>query len=56
MRHVFLIAAPPVEVANQYLPVLGHLAQFAKDAEALAALDRVTSPEAFLQLLDSRGV
>ena len=56
VRHVFLIAAPPVEVANQYLPVLGHLAQFAKDPEALAALDRVTSPAEFLRLLDSRGV
>jgi mannitol/fructose-specific phosphotransferase system IIA component (Ntr-type) len=56
VRHVFLIAAPPVEVANQYLPALGHLAQFAKDAEALAALERVATPAEFTQLLDSRGI
>ena len=29
----FLIVAPPLEVSNQYLPVLGKIAQFAKDAE-----------------------
>src|SRR5215211_8292749 len=29
----FLIVAPPLEVSNQYLPVLGRIAQFAKDAD-----------------------
>ena len=27
----FLIVAPPAEVSNQYLPVLGKIAQFAKE-------------------------
>ena len=27
----FLIVAPPLEVSNQYLPVLGKIAQFAKE-------------------------
>jgi hypothetical protein len=30
VRFFFLIVAPPLEVSNQYLPVLGKLAQFAK--------------------------
>src|SRR4030066_160774 len=31
VRFFFLIVAPPLEVSNQYLPVLGKLAQFAKE-------------------------
>ena len=29
----FLIVAPPLEVSNQYLPVLGKIAQFSKEAD-----------------------
>lgn len=56
VHHFFLIVAPPLEVSNQYLPVLGKIAQFAKEAdipEKLAALDSV---EGFYALLDARGV
>ncbi|HRN54314.1 MAG TPA: PTS sugar transporter subunit IIA, partial [Gemmatimonadaceae bacterium] len=29
----FLIVAPPLEVSNQYLPVLGKIAQFSKEGD-----------------------
>ncbi len=32
-QYFFLIVAPPLEVSNQYLPVLGKIAQFAKEAD-----------------------
>jgi nitrogen PTS system EIIA component len=55
-HNFFLIVAPPLEVSNQYLPVLGRIAQFAKEPaidERLAALD---GPEAFFDLLREKGV
>jgi len=56
VRNIFLIVAPPLEVSTQYLPVLGKIAQFSKDAdvpETLAALER---PEDFVTLLEAKGV
>ena len=43
VHNFFLIIAPPLEVSNQYLPVLGKIAQFAKDPDVpglLAGLGR----------------
>ena len=54
-RHFFLIVAPPLEVSNQYLPVLGKIAQFAKDPEVPARLSELSEPEEFLKLLEERG-
>lgn len=51
----FLIVAPPLEVNNQYLPVLGRLAQFAKDPENVKALKTVQTPEEFLALLEQQA-
>ncbi|MDZ7779876.1 MAG: PTS sugar transporter subunit IIA [Gemmatimonadota bacterium] len=51
----FLIVAPPLEVSNQYLPVLGKIAQFAKDPEVPDLLLGLESPEEFLQLLEERS-
>ena len=51
----FLIVAPPLEVSNQYLPVLGKIAQFAKDDDAPGLLADLESPEDFLKLLDERA-
>ena len=34
----FLIVAPPLEVSNQYLPVLGKIAQFSKEPDVPARL------------------
>ena len=51
----FLIVAPPLEVSNQYLPVLGKIAQFAKDAGVPGDLLELTEPEEFLALLAEKG-
>jgi len=52
----FLIVAPPLEVSNQYLPVLGRIAQFAKEPDVPEQLAKLQSPDAFLGLLDKKGV
>lgn len=52
----FLIVAPPLEVSNQYLPVLGRIAQFAKETDIPERLAKLETPEEFLQLLDEKGV
>ena len=51
----FLIIAPPLEVSNQYLPVLGKIAQFAKDPDVPARLVELGSEEAFLDLLSENA-
>jgi len=56
VHHVFLIVAPPMEVSNQYLPILGKVAQFAKDREVPARLRAITTPEEFLALLEEKGL
>lgn len=56
VEHVFLIVAPPLEVSNQYLPVLGKIAQFSKDPEVPERLSALEDPEEFLELLDEKGV
>lgn len=53
VRFLFLIVAPPIEVSNQYLPVLGRVAQFCRNGENLERLERVGSPEEFLGVLES---
>jgi PTS system nitrogen regulatory IIA component len=55
VQNFFLIVAPPLEVSNQYLPVLGKIAQFAKDAEVPERLLDLESPEEFLTLLDEKA-
>jgi mannitol/fructose-specific phosphotransferase system IIA component (Ntr-type) len=52
----FLIVAPPLEVSNQYLPVLGKIAQFAKDADTPERLAALRTPDDFLRLLGEKGV
>jgi mannitol/fructose-specific phosphotransferase system IIA component (Ntr-type) len=51
----FLIVAPPLEVSNQYLPVLGKIAQFAKEPDVPDWLRQLQTPEEFLRLLDEKG-
>jgi len=55
VRHFFLIIAPPLEVSNQYLPVLGKIAQFAKDPEVPERLADLGSVDEFLALLDEEA-
>ncbi|HKH83645.1 MAG TPA: PTS sugar transporter subunit IIA [Gemmatimonadales bacterium] len=53
---LFLIVAPPLEISNQYLPVLGRIAQFAKEQDVPDRLAALKSPEDFFRLLDEKGV
>jgi len=55
VHHLFLIIAPPLEVSNQYLPVLGKIAQFAKDPLVPHALAGLETPADFLDLLSERA-
>jgi mannitol/fructose-specific phosphotransferase system IIA component (Ntr-type) len=53
--HFFLIVAPPLEVSNQYLPVLGKLAQFAKVDGVAKRLQEIETPDEFLALIEQKG-
>ena len=52
----FLIVAPPLEISNQYLPVLGRIAQFAKEPDVPDRLGSLRSSDDFLRLLAEKGV
>ena len=56
VHHIFLIVAPPLEISNQYLPVLGRIAQFAKEPDIPARLSALNRPEDFFRLLEEKGV
>jgi PTS system nitrogen regulatory IIA component len=52
----FLIVAPPLEISNQYLPVLGKIAQLAKEPDVPDRLAALRSPEDFFRLLEEKRV
>jgi mannitol/fructose-specific phosphotransferase system IIA component (Ntr-type) len=52
----FLIVAPPLEVSNQYLPVLGKIAQLCRESDVPGRLAEIESPADFLQLIDEKHV
>jgi PTS system nitrogen regulatory IIA component len=54
--HFFLIVAPPLEISNQYLPVLGKIAQFSKEPDVPDRLAALRTPNDFLRLLEEKGV
>jgi mannitol/fructose-specific phosphotransferase system IIA component (Ntr-type) len=56
VSNFFLIVAPPLEISNQYLPVLGKIAQFANKPDVPERLSTLTSADDFLSLLDEKGV
>src|SRR5215208_5227204 len=56
VKFFFLIVAPPLEVLNQYLPVLGKIAQFSKEPDVPERLLEITDPSQFLALLQEKGV
>ena len=56
VNYLFLIVAPPLEVSNQYLPVLGKIAQFAKEPDVPERLARLKTGAEFLQLLEEKGI
>lgn len=52
----FLIVAPPLEVSNQYLPVLGKIAQFSKEPDVPERLLSIKQPGEFMQLLQEKSL
>ena len=52
----FLIVAPPLEVSNQYLPVLGKIAQFSKEADVPERMLQLGHAGQFMELLKEKGV
>lgn len=56
VHHFFLIVAPPIEVSNQYLPILGKIATFAKEPDVPHRLSQLTTPDEFFKLLEEKGV
>lgn len=54
-NYFFLIVAPPVEISNYYLPVLGKVAQFCKAADITTRLDKLEKVDDFLALLEEAG-
>jgi PTS system nitrogen regulatory IIA component len=56
VQFFFLIVAPPLEVSNQYLPVLGKIAQFSKESDVPERLLKITQPREFMGLLEEKGV
>lgn len=56
VQNIFLIVAPPLEVSNQYLPVLGKIAQFSKEPDVPQRLEEISTPREFLSLLEEKGI
>jgi mannitol/fructose-specific phosphotransferase system IIA component (Ntr-type) len=56
VHHLFLIVAPPLEISNQYLPVLGRIAQFAKEPDVPQRLAAISRTDDFFRLLEEKGV
>ena len=56
VQFFFLIVAPPLEVSNQYLPVLGKIAQFAKEEDVPKRLLDLRTPQEFLKVIEEKGV
>jgi len=56
VHNLFLIVAPPLEVSNQYLPVLGKIAQFSKEPDVSGRLREIGSAGEFLALLEEKGI
>ena len=56
VNYLFLIVAPPLEVSNQYLPVLGKIAQFAKEPDVPERLAKLQTPEEFIKLLEEKNL
>jgi mannitol/fructose-specific phosphotransferase system IIA component (Ntr-type) len=54
--YFFLIVAPPLEVSNQYLPVLGKIAQFAKEPDVPERLAKLPTPAEFIKLLEEKNL
>jgi mannitol/fructose-specific phosphotransferase system IIA component (Ntr-type) len=56
VKFFFLIVAPPLEVSNQYLPVLGKIAQFSKEPDVPERMLSISTPAEFMDLLKEKGI
>src|SRR5216117_1640448 len=56
VHYFFLIVAPPLEVSNQYLPVLGKIAQFANEPDVPERLAKLKTAVEFLKLLEEKNI
>jgi len=56
VHFLFLIVAPPLEVSNQYLPVLGKIAQFSKEPDVPQRLLTLPTPADFMALLEEKKI
>ena len=56
VRVFFLIVAPPHEVSNQYLPILGKVAQLCQHPGVPARLANLPDPAALFALLNEYGL
>ena len=53
---VFLIVAPPVEVSNLYLRVLGKVAQFVREHDVPSRLRGLSNADDLYALMEEKGV
>ena len=56
VHSLFLIVAPPFEISNQYLHVLGKIAPFASRPDVPDRLGSLKSAADFFRLLEEKGV
>ena len=56
VHYFFMIVAPPLEVNNQYLPVLGKIAQFSKEPDVPERLFGLKEPAEFMALLEEKAL
>ena len=56
VRFFFLLVAPPPEVSNDYLPMLGKVARFANDPDTRRRLGEIRTREEFFQLIAAAGL
>jgi mannitol/fructose-specific phosphotransferase system IIA component (Ntr-type) len=54
--HFFLILAPPIETASQFLPAFGKLAQLSREPDFGGLLSKPETTEEFLDLMDSKDI
>ena len=55
VTRIFLLVAPPIEVSNEYLQVLGRIARLMNQSDVRERLDSAATPEDVLRLLDEMG-
>ena len=56
VRVFFLIVAPPMEVSNQYLPVLGRVAQLVREPDVPTRLLALGTDADLFRLFEEKGV